>query len=294
MVKPTLVSIIFANYNGGQEPIDCLESIQSLKYPHSQLEVAVIDNGSSDGSPDQIAKKFPWVKLIKQKRNLGFAKAINLGIKQSSGEYLFIANDDLVFEEDSLTCMVDYLSSHSKVGVIGGKIFLKSKSKKIISSGFNINRWTGDIGRNLLTEREVEPDFVQGCAMLIPRLVLNKIGPLDDSFVHLFEDVDFCFRTRRAGLKVVYLPTAHFWHGESLTADKNKAKKYFHWYQGKFRFILKHFSPINVASILFIQILLVMPYRTIFLGDGRFQPFIKGLIWNLVNLRKTMKARYEF
>lgn len=285
------VSIIFANFNGGQEPIDCLNSILKLDYPASRLEVIVVDNGSSDGSPARIRRKFPKFKLIELKTNTGFAKAINLGIRQSLGDYVFIANDDLVFEENSLKEMVNYATQQPKVGVIGGRIYLKAAPKKLISTGFNINRWTGDIARNPKEVALSLPDWVQGCALLTPKSLIKKIGGLDEGFEHLFEDVDFCFRARKAGFNVVYLPQAIFWHGESLTADKNKPKKYYQWYKSKIRFVIKHFSALNLVSILLIQTLLVMPYRTIVLRDGRGLAYFRGLGWNIINMKLTLMAR---
>ncbi|MBI2595331.1 glycosyltransferase family 2 protein [Candidatus Daviesbacteria bacterium] len=286
------ISIIFPNFNGGKEPLDCLKSIKNLNYPKSQLEVIVIDNNSTDGSDLKIKIKFPKVKLIKNKTNLGFAKAINQGIKKSTGQYILITNDDVVFGKDSFKIMTDYLKQNPEVGVLGGKIFLKSNPKKIISAGFMFNRWTGQIYMAKNPDQSKEPDWVQGCCMMVPKKVINKIGLVDEGFSLIyFEDIDFCFRARESGFQVTCLPEAKFWHGNTVTMNKNKPEKYYQWYKNKFRFILKHMPPANIINILLIQIFLVMPFNVIHFKEGRLVPLLKGFFWNILNLKKTLNAR---
>src|SRR3989338_8497856 len=140
MITYPKVSIIFPNYNGGSEPLECIKSIKNLSYLKDKIEIIVIEN----------------------KENAGFAKAINQGIKGSSGDYIFITNDDIVFEKNSLRNMIEYMEKNPTVGITGGKIFLKSSPKKIISCGFMMNRWNGNIFRAPYPDKIKEPDWVQG------------------------------------------------------------------------------------------------------------------------------------
>lgn len=293
MTKYPKISIIFPNYNGGKEPLECLSSIELLNYPKNKVEIIVIDNGSKDGSDIQIKKRFPKVNLIKNKQNLGFARAVNMGIKKATGVYIFIGNDDLVFEKDSLKKLVEYALKYNGVGILGGKIYYKYLPNKIASAGYHLNVWTGNIYPSRETRKLSGSDWIQGCAMLISRAVFKKIGLFDSAFTHLFEDVDFCFRARKANFKVIYVPQAKFWHAESLTADKNKSLKYLNWYKGKLRFIIKNMPFINITSIIMVQTFLVIPFRALFLRDGRLIPFIKGLAWNIKNLQKTLALRVK-
>lgn len=285
------ISIIFPNYNGGNEPLECLSSIEKLNYPSKEIEVIVVDNASTDGSDFQIEKKYPRVKMIKNSQNLGFAKAINQGIKKSSGKLIFVANDDLVFEKDSLKNLVIDMNRDPITGIIGGKIFYKNKPKSVSSAGYQMNKWTGNIYYSKNPQKVKEPDWIQGCAMLIKKVVFKHIGYFDENFTHFFEDFDFCLRAKRANFKVVYSPHATFWHGESVTANKNKPLKYFNWYKGKILFLSKNLPLINIISILTIQILLITPYRALILQDGRLEPFVKALIWNFRNLKTVIKIR---
>jgi GT2 family glycosyltransferase len=298
MITYPKVSIIFPNYNGGKEPLECIESIKNLNYPKDKIEIIVIDNKSTDGSLQRIRNQESGIRNIGQKliiieneENVGFAKAINQGIKHSNGKYIFITNDDILFEKNSLKYMINYMEEQPKVGITGGKIFLKSNPKKIVSCGYMMNLWTGNVYPAPKPNTIKEPHWVQGCAMLIPKVALKKLGLLDAGFSHYFEDFDICLRAKRSGFSVHYLPNAIFWHGEATTGNKDKKNKYYHWYKNKIRFVIKNLPLINVLSILLFQVLIVTPYRSLFLQDGRFIPFLKGFFWNIIHLPQTLEAR---
>ena len=292
MRKYPTVSIIFPNYNGGTQPTECIRSITNLSYPLSKIEVIMIDNHSSDNSVKLVKKRFPWVKIIVNAQNLGFAHAVNIGIKAALGKFVFIGNDDIIFEKNSLQNLFNYLLSHQKVGVISGKIFVKSDPKKITSAGFMMNKWTGNIHTSVSPNKIKEPDWVPGCAMLVPKTVTRTVGLFDTNFSLIyFEDFDYCVRVKQAGYKVVYIPQAVFWHGVTKTMNRNASVKYFEWYKNKIRFIFKHLPLINILSILLIQTLFVIPLRTLIFRDGRFIPYIRGFIANLKNLPALRSAR---
>lgn len=284
------VSIVFPNFNGGKEPLDCLKSIYHLNYPKGKIAVIVIDNNSTDGSDLVIKKLYPGVKLIKNKQNLGFAKAINQAVKISKGQLILITNDDVVFEKNSLKISAEYLSNHPEAGIVGGKIYYKNRPNKVCSSGFVMNKWTGNVHPAPHPNEKKEPDWVQGCAILISKKTLEEVGGLDPNYFLSFDDYDLCLRVKRLGKKVVYLPNAIIYHGESKTVDRDKPLKYYHWYRSKFRFLIKNMPLINVVSIMSFQILLATPYRAL-KRDGRLIPFLKGFLWNLQNIAQTLKIR---
>jgi len=293
------VSIIFPNHNGGSEPLECLRSIKNLNYPKNRIEVIVVDNNSTDGSLQKVKSQKSKVKstgqnlkIIENKVNVGFAKAINQGINSSHGEFIFITNDDIIFDKDSLKILVEYLIAYPNVGVAGGKIFSKKRPTQVISCGYMMNKWTGNIYPFSNPNVIKEPDWVQGCAMLVPKAVLNKIGMLDENFSLIyFEDFDLCIRAKKAGYSIAYIPSAHFWHGQSKTMDKNLQHKYYQWYKNKVRFIIKNLPIFNILSILLIQFFIITSYRALVLRDRRFIPFLKGFYWNIKNILKTLAAR---
>lgn len=284
------VSVIFPNFNGGTEPQECIASIGKLNYPKNKLEIIMVDNASTDGSCKKIEKEFKQVIIIKNKSNLGFAKAINQGIKKSKGSYLFVTNDDIVFEKKSIKNLVDYATKNKKAGILSGKIYLKSNRQKLSADGYKINKWTGDIKIYRTPEKLKEPEWVPGCAMLIKKAVVKKIGLFDTNFSHSFEDVDYCFRARKKNFKIVYLPQAKFWHGDGTTSNKNLKLKHYHWYQGKLLYAFKNLPTPNVLSILMFQSL-VIPIKMVKSRDHRLIPYLKALTWNIKNLPTTLKAR---
>lgn len=286
------ISIIFPNFNGGKEPLDCLESIEKINYPKSKIQIIVIDNGSTDGSREIIEKRFKWVKLIKNPKNLGFAKAINQGIKLARSSYIFITNDDIVFETNSLKNLVEYSLKDSQVGIIGGLMYKKNPRKEISTAGNRMNLLTGNVFSCPNPQKIKEPGWIPGCGMLVKKDVVDKIGLLDDLFTYSFEDYDYCLRAKAAGFKVLYLPSAIFWHRVSTTANKNRELTHFQWYQSKLRFALKNLPILNVASIFLFQTAII-PWEAIFKRDHRIIPYIKAVIWNLTNLTNTLRARKQ-
>lgn len=284
------VTIIFPNYNGGQEPLDCLKSIKNLAYPQEKIETIVIDNNSSDGSFETIKKKFKSVRLIKNAQNLGYAKAINQGIKLGKSPYYLLTNDDIIFERNSLRVMIDFMLANHHVGIIGAKVYHKSSPNKVASAGYQMNSWTGNITSSVNVNKAHEVQWVPGCALLIGNNVVKKIGVLDDKFSFSFEDVDLCKRAREKGFQVIYLPKAIFWHGESTTANKNRYRKHYQWYQSKIRYAIKNLPPQNIFTILILQIFYVLIKETKS-HDDRIIPFSKALLWNIKNLKKTLKNR---
>ena len=145
MENSVKVSIVFSNCNGGKEPIECLSSIKKLSYPKKSIETIVVDNGSTDGSPEKILRKFPQVKLIRLKKATGLPASLNLGIKKSKGKYIFIGNDDILFSKNSIGLMIDYLEKNKDVGILGGKVYYKDRPNKLTDSALNYNFYLGTL-----------------------------------------------------------------------------------------------------------------------------------------------------
>lgn len=281
------VSIIFSNLNGGIQPIECLNSIKKLNYPKNKIETIVIDNASIDSSPQKITKKFPNVKLVKLKKAIGLPASLNLGIKKSTGEYIFIANDDIILEKESIKVMVQYIKKHHQVGILTGKVFYKDLPNKLTNFAPAFNFYLGSIKKRNSRSKII---WLQSCALMIPKRVFEEIGLFDESFYPLyFDDFDLCLRATKAGFKLSILSSAIFWHGYGKTIEKVPlSNKHYWWYRNKIRFIIKHGSKVQIFTVVAIQIASVIT-KIILLKKNDFIPLVKALRDNLKMLSKTDK-----
>jgi len=239
MIKSPDLSIIIVSFNTKELLKNCLKSLMTYgQWLMANGEVIVIDNASKDSSSEMVKKEFPKVKLIVNKHNLGFATANDQGIKASKGESVFLLNSDTEVKPGALEKLVEFIQSHSEVGVIGARLLNPDGSIQPSVYHFPTiwrvikEYWFGLKGSYEkyvpMFEKEVEVEAVTGAAMLIPKKTIERIGYLNERYFFYFEDLDYCRRVRRAGFKVFYLPTAEILHhhGQSATKAGSKAYQY--------------------------------------------------------------------
>ena len=227
------------NYNGRDYLPDCLESVQRLHYP--AFETWVIDNASTDGSPETVRKDFPEVRLLENDRNLGFSIAYNRGFEQALAggfEYVWVLNNDTVVDAGALAALVRVAAGDERIGILGPKIYFADKPDTIWFAGGAVSLATGITRHYGLRQRDRgqhdrvrDVDYVTGAAMLVRRSVLERLGGFDPIFSPAYaEDVDLCLRARKAGFRIVYVPQARVWHkvsaatGGGLTPEKARLK----------------------------------------------------------------------
>ena len=220
------VAIVLVNLNGYQDTRECLWSLQRLEYPN--VEVIVVDNGSTDDSVLRLRQNFPWVYLIESPSNLGFSGGNNLGIEaalKKGAAYVFLLNNDTIADPNLVTRLVAVGESDATVGILGGKIFYAYDPDRIWYAGGEVISILG-ICRHLGLNRIDAPrrftrvgktQFVTGCAMMIKARVFHAIGMLDTDLFMYWEDADFCMRAQRAGFNCMFVPSAQLWHKISKT-----------------------------------------------------------------------------
>ena len=258
-MNPIAITLVIPNYNGADETIDLLTSISKANYPQSKLEVILIDDASTDNSPYKIKEQFKKIKIIQLKKNKGPAYARNEGIKASSNDYILSCDNDVIFPKE-------YFSNLNKISrkypncIIGSKI-LEKNTKKLISEGYFYNKWTAiESGFDKFTaSREV--DFVPAAAMFFPK----KTGKFDSEFKFFAEDADFCLSAKEKGIKVIYDPKLIIEHGKKrVILDPNR--KYYLYYFGKFKLILKHSNFLQIIISLIFQLFVVPLWRYLIKG----------------------------
>lgn len=293
------VSIIVLNWNGLVCLEKCLESLMRLTYPN--YEVIVVDNGSSDGSPDMVKRNFKNVRLIKNKRNLGFAKGNNVGIKASKGNFIVLLNNDVIVDPSWLSELVKAMVGSAKIGMMSG-IVLQSKPSDIVwSAGKKIDAFTGidwriGYGKKLEQLGKVEDvDYFSACALLVTREVVEKIGLLDEGYFFYGEDADWALRARRAGYECKLTTSAIVWHEGSVTS-KRALKKRYYWYNlGVFRLLFRHFPVGHLFTALFFQLILLSVFEVLLFrrpADYILLKF-KAFARNFANIQKTVAERKE-
>ncbi len=269
-MNPVKLSIIVVSYNTAELLQDCLQSVFQNQ-PKHDFEVIVIDNNSKDNSIAMIEKGFPFVKLLKNNVNLGYAKANNLAIKLTQGDYVLLLNSDTIIFPDTLDAIIDYLDSHPSVGVLGTELL--GINREIIQMSWGIfPSIMGEVIQKFLSpiyirkytavrlmvqylqRKERKVMLVTGAAMTIRKKVLKDVGLLDENFFLYFEEPDFCVRARKGGWDIVFNPAIKIVHrlGSSMKKLDNIVEK-IHYRQSQLYFYNKHHSK-NQQNLLKIYL----------------------------------------
>lgn len=222
--RQSLVYIILVNWDGLDDTLECLASLNKIDYKN--YRIMVVDNGSKNNQANIIKERFPKIELIKNKENKGFVIANNQGIEQAlknNTDYILLLNNDTVVKRNFLDVLIEYAEQNRDVGILSPKIVYYN-SNIIWSMGGKISYLTGFsimIGKGGNSENYnevIEPDFVSGCAMLIRNEVIEKIGLLDPVYFAYYEDADYCFRVGKLGYKIKVIPESIIWHKKSASA----------------------------------------------------------------------------
>lgn len=253
------VSIV--NWNTRQELADCLQSILEQR-KSADLEVFVVDNGSSDGSAEMVASEFSEsVELIANSENRGFGAAHNQAIARCSGRYVFVLNPDCrILQPDLLRKMIDYMDKHRDIGMMGPRIVnpdgsLQFSARRfppmfaglfrhtVLGKLFPNNRFVkGYLMTNVDHSRIMDVDWLSGSALMVRRETFEEIGLFDERFFMYCEDVDWCKRAHDAGWRVLYYPEVELSHRIGAASDKNPIAMIKHHHHSMFLYFVKHNS----------------------------------------------------
>ncbi len=231
------VSVIIVNYNGGQDILDCLESLHHDQAAAS-LEVIVVDNDSTDGSTAQISARFETVKLLPLGENRGFAAACNAGIAVAHADTILLLNPDTVVIDGAISKMHDALQEHPHWGIVGARMLTSARIPYRAARRFPIprNLAIAAVGLPrlfssskffngyLYGERAIESlddvDQIEGSCLMIAEAARKIVGNLDDQFFIFFEEVDWCKRVKAAGFEIHVVNEAQIVHKVSTTMGK--------------------------------------------------------------------------
>jgi GT2 family glycosyltransferase len=266
MASPDIeVSVIIVNWNTCEVLRNCLQSVvDETKAGH---EIIVIDNASTDRSVQMVRAAFPQVVLIANNRNLGFAGANNQGLAVAKGRHVLLLNPDTLILEGAIDKSLAWLREHPDVGCMGCQVlegpgviqntcFADPSLKNQIIVDFGLMRLSGLIPafggpwyRDWDRRSEREVDVVSGMFMLVPRAVLDRVGPLDDAFFIYAEEADWCRRIRKAGWRCVFAPVGQIIHldGGSKSTAQIRSKMYVQMQKSQLIYARKHDGVLGYA-----------------------------------------------
>ena len=257
------LSVVIVNYNVEHFLEQCLYSVQKAIDPES-MEVWVVDNASVDGSGAMVREKFPWVKLIESRENLGFSKGNNLAIRKAKGEYILLLNPDTVVEEDTFSKCIAFMDSHPEAGGLGVKMldgnghFLPESKRGLPTPAVAFYKISGlttlfphserfaryYLG-HLPDDKTAEIEILSGAFMFLRKSVLDQTGLLDEDFFMYGEDIDLSYRIIKAGYKNYYFPETRIIHYKGESTKKGSINYVMVFYNAMIIFARKHFSARN-------------------------------------------------
>ncbi|MBN1543297.1 glycosyltransferase [candidate division KSB1 bacterium] len=260
MARNCKLSIVVVSYNVRVFLDQALVSIQKA-LAGIESELFVVDNASTDGSPEWVSKKFPEIKLIRNRTNVGFARANNQAIKKSRGRFICLINPDTLVQEDTFSVLLDFLQADPQVGAVGCKILNPDGSLQLacrrsyptpwvafskisgLAALFPRSRLFGRYNLTYLDPDRIERvDAISGSFMLVRSQTIKEVGLLDESFFMYGEDLDWCYRIQQGGWLIYYVPTTQIIHFKGESSKKSPFAQRRLFYEAMRLFVVKHFS----------------------------------------------------
>lgn len=272
------LSIVIVTYNEQKALTRCL----GFLYKHNQMinfEIIVINNDSSPLS-SSLKNQFPDILCIENNVNLGFAKAVNQGMRQARGKYLLCLNDDTIVLPFSLNKLLQFMNSYPQAIAAGGKVLNPGGSiqfscrkfpgyltalfnrQSLLTRVFKNNKFSKRYLMSNWPHDEVcQVDWVSACYLIMRRDAIEKVGFMDERFFMYCEDIDWCYRAKNMGLKVYYVPDAPIIHLNKVYRD-NFARNIIEHHKSIYRFYKKHYSR---NFFMELAVLISISIRTIFI-----------------------------
>lgn len=293
-----IVSIVITTRNRKEIILDCLVSLFKMDYPN--FEIIVVDNGSKDGTVLAVKKKFPQVKIISSKENLGLNGGKNLGQKYVKGDYIFFLDSDTIVDKKILKELVNLAESNPKIGMVCPKMYYWQPKNFIWYAGTYVNLLTSqtkNLGANekdngqwdQVRETEFAPT-----AYLVKKEVVKKLKGHDEIFFMTYGDTDYGYRVREAGFKVLFCPAAKLWHRLKMEENikgirslgYNLPMRAYYFARNRTIFMKKHAPKLNFFIFIFFffpLFTLYMVYKIFrFSGSKNFlKPYLHGVFDSL-------------
>lgn len=259
-------AIIILNWNNAKDTLECLQSLEKIQYPH--FEVILIDNGSSDHSLEKIRHQYPDLLIIPHRENLGFAEGNNHGLKaakERKAEMILLLNNDTVVAPNVLLAFSKAAQEHPKAAVFGAKIYYYDDPATLWYAGGEVNTKTGRCFHVGCGQADIEKKYTQisdtgyacGCALALRESILEKVGFLNPKYFLIWEEIDFCWRIKKAGFSCLFVPQAKVWHKVSSSfIEGNRGPMWqYYYFRNRILFLKEHNKKGAWRIFLFFEIL---------------------------------------
>ena len=269
---PIDITIIIVTWNAKHFACECLDSLR-IFWDNPKVEVIVVDNASSDGTSEVIEQEFPWVHLIRNSANLGFARANNIGMAASAGKYICLVNSDVKVPPDCLPGMHVYMEANPSVGMLGpqmlcpngliGRSYMRFPTVwRGLCDAFALHRifrssrrLSGILMPDFDNSQTAEVDVLNGWFWMVRRQAVNEVGMLDERFFMYGEDIDWCYRFCKAGWKRVYLSGARAFHYGGASSTVAPTRFYIEMRRANLQLFRKHTNNIKTYGYLVATLL---------------------------------------
>jgi GT2 family glycosyltransferase len=297
MAAKPLVTISIVVWNGLAETKDCLKSLSKISYKN--IEIIVVDNGSTDETVSFILKEYPKINLIKNNQNLGFTGGHNTAQKVASGKYILLLNNDTEVTEYFLEPLVEDLENDEKLAAVQSKTFLSKEMLDNVSSFLTPIGFLKHFGFKEKDKTEYQTSqYVfspKAACLLIRANVVKKVGLFDDTYFAYFEETDWAWRVYLLGFRILFEPRSIIYHKLGRTSTKlTYTFINYHSFKNRLRTILKNASLSTLLYMLPLHLLTINILAFSFLIQGKVSialSILKAQLWNIKNLSGTLNER---
>lgn len=298
------VTIVTVNFKQNEVTKEFLTSISAYSGKNA-LEVILVDNGCMAPAESYFKEIYPELIYLPSRSNLGFAGGNNLGISRAKGEYLLLLNNDTELTEGFIDQMVEEMDRNPSIGILSPLILYHENPTIIQYAGYSDmnyytvrNRTIGQFEKNENQYKEIsrETGFCHGAAMMCRRKEVMQVGGMDENYFLYYEELDWCEKFRRAGLKIWFTGKATIYHKESMSVGKESALKIYFVTRNRMLFIRKNGKRKHRLVFFLYYTLLFAPVKSLqflFSSKSHFLPWMfRGIAWNFTEKTNSTHLGY--
>jgi hypothetical protein len=284
MKKQPLVYALILTFNHIEDTLECLESLLRMESRGADLKILIVDNGSSDDTPEIVHKKFPQVEIIETGRNLGVPWGFNVGFSHALNEgadYVLMLNNDTTVDKEMLVHLLQAGESDPQAGILMPKVLYYDEPERIWAAGGRYRAFPPAIvimGQDKPDEQYSEPQYLEyalSCGLLIHRRAFEKAGLFDPGYFFQFDDWDFSHRVRAHGLHIQFVPEARMWHKVSRSTRQHAELFWRVWGESSTRYYRRHGRPAWLSLPIHVGYIMM---RELLKGNGRMlKSFLSGV-----------------